>query len=159
MKRTLVFLIFFFSLSIVKSHGQAKVFTFEKAEQQGKSFQHLDSLYKSAVHSDTKLAVFKTQEEQDNLQKAYGKLLQDLGALLKKNNFKWENPTRCFNRIYFNSNGSIDYFLYKFANGQISAEKEKEFEVLLNSFAKDYKIGITAKERFAQCSPVKYLDN
>jgi hypothetical protein len=135
-----------------------KVMTFQEAEKQGKPYQYLDSLYKSAVHSDSTLAVFKTPAEQQVLQKAYVDFLRQLGDFLKANNFKWEKLTRCFNRIYINSDGTVDYFLYKFSKDQITEEKEKEFERLLTIFLKDHKFSASAKEKFAQCSPVKYND-
>jgi hypothetical protein len=90
--------------------GQHQGLTFQDAEKQGISIKHLDGIYKSAVHSDTSLAVFKTETEQEALQQGYVKLLQDLGKFLSDNNFKWEKPTRCFNRIYFSAEGTIDYF-------------------------------------------------
>ena len=77
--------------------------------------------------------------------------------------FKWEQPTRSFNRIYFNADGTIDYFLYNFqttnvkTEDQLSQEKQNEFNRLLNLFIKDYKISVTAKTKFAQCSPTKYM--
>jgi hypothetical protein len=155
MKNTLLFLILLASITI--SFAQVAM-TFKNAEAKGKSFRHLDSLYKSAVHIDVNLTVFKSQEEQAELQKAYVGLVKDLAAFLKSNNFKWEKPTRCFNRIYFNSNGTIDYFLYNFSADQIVPEKEKEFDRLLNLFIKNYRFSLNAKERFAQCSPIKYTD-
>ena len=97
-----------------QTFGQHLGLTFQNAEKQGISIKNLDSLYTSAVHADTALAVFKTEKEQDALQQAYVKLLQDFGKFLSENNFKWEKPTRCFNRIYFNSDGTIDYFLFNF---------------------------------------------
>ncbi|MFN3757527.1 MAG: hypothetical protein ACK4RM_11280, partial [Flavobacterium sp.] len=80
--------------------GQQRGLTFQNAEKQGISIKHLDSVYISAVHTDTSLAVFKTETEQEAMQQAYIKLLQDFGKFLLENNFKWEKPTRCFNRIY-----------------------------------------------------------
>ncbi|HYK77737.1 MAG TPA: hypothetical protein VEV16_12235, partial [Daejeonella sp.] len=115
-------------------------------------------LYKSAVHSNAELAVFKSPEEQAELQKAYITLIKDLATFLKSKDFKWEKPTRCFNRIYFNPIGKIDYFLYNFPKDQIAPEKEKEFDRLLNLFVKDYKFSLKANENFAQCSPIKYTD-
>ncbi len=154
MKNTLIVL---FLLASIGTYGQ-KAMPFQEAEKQGKSYQTLDSLYKSAVHSDTTLAVFKTPVEQQILQKTYGDFLRELGAFLKTNNFKWEKLTKCFNRIYINSDGTVDYFLYKFSKDQITDEKEQEFDRLLNLFLKDHKFPAIAKEKFAQCSPVKYSD-
>jgi len=135
-----------------------KVMTFQDAEKQGKSFQHLDSLYKSAVSSDIKLAVFKTKKQQENLQKAYVLFIQSLASYLKANHFTWDKQVRCFNRIYFDKNGKVDYFLYNFPKNEITTEKEKEFARLLGLFVKDHKLTLTANEGFAQCSPIKYAD-
>ena len=156
--RTKLILLFLFPITLVfNSYGQ-KAMSFKKAEMQGRSFQHLDSLYKSAIHSNVNLAVFKSQEEQAELQKSYTGLFKELGAFLKLNCFEWAKPTRCFNRLYFNPKGEIDYFLYNFSENQIVPEKEKEFERLLNLFVKDYKFPLKANQNFAQCSPIKYTD-
>jgi len=158
-KNKFILCLAFFSLWVLNAFGQSKALTFQEAAKSGIAMQHLDNIYKSAVHEDVKLAVFKTHAEQENFKAAYMKLLQDLGSFLKANNFKWENQTRCFNRIYLNADGSIDYFLYNFPKNQITAKKEKEFTRLLNLFIRDYKFALTANEKFAQCSPVKYSDN
>ena len=145
-------------ISTVCLNAQNKALTFKQSELEGKSYVHLDSLYKSAVHSDEKKAVFKSEKEQLELQKAYQSLIYDLSKFLNESNFKWGKTTRCFNRIYFNKNGKIDYFLYNFPDGEITDEKEKEFSRLLNIFVKKKKIQLKAKEKFAQCSPIKYND-
>lgn len=140
--------------------GQHLGLTFQEAERQGVSIKHLDSLYKSAVHADPAQAVFKTEKEQETLQQQYIKMLQDLGNFLSKNNFNWEKPTRCFNRIYFNSDGTIDYFLFNFLGkpeDKPLEEKQLEFKKLLNVFIKDYKFALSAKTKFAQCSPTTYM--
>jgi hypothetical protein len=144
----------------LQTFGQNLGLTFQDAEKQGISIKHLDSLYASAVHSDSTLAVFKTETEQEAMQQAYIKLLQDFGKFLFDKNFNWEKPTRCFNRIYFNSNGTIDYFLFNFigkTEDKPSENIEKEFQKLLNVFISDYKFSLTAKTKFAQCSPTTYM--
>ena len=136
--------------------GQHSGMTFQAAEKQGAPIQHLDNIYKSAVHVDTSQAVFKTELEQQAMGEAYINLLQSFGKFLTKNNFNWDKPTKCFNRIYFNTDGTIDYFLYNFSS-EISQEKQTEFNRLLNLFIKDYKISLTAQVKFAQCSPATYM--
>jgi len=84
-------------------------------------------------------------------------MLQDLADFLKKNDFTWGKTTRCFNRIYFKSNGSIDYFLYMF-NTPIDPEKEQQFDALQNQFIQSYKFGMAAPVNFSQCGPVVYND-
>jgi hypothetical protein len=143
-----------------QTFGQQLGLTFQNAEKQGISIKYLDSLYTSALHTDTSLAVFKTETEQKAMQQAYIKLLQDWGNFLSENNFKWEKPTRCFNRIYFNVDGTIDYFLFNFLGkpeDKPAENIEKEFQRLLNVFIADYKFTLTAKTKFAQCSPTTYM--
>ncbi len=144
----------------LQAFGQHQGLTFHDVEKQGISIKHLDSIYTSAVHSDTSLAVFKTESEQEALQQAYIKLLQDFGKFLSDNSFKWEKPTRCFNRIYFSADGTIDYFLFNFL-GKIEDKPneiiEKEFQRLLNIFISNYRFSLTAKTKFAQCSPTTYM--
>lgn len=144
----------------LQTFGQQLGLTFQDAEKQGVSIKHLDSMYKSAVHTDTSLAVFKTKKEQEALQQAYIKLLKDFGEFLTENKFLWEKPTRCFNRIYFNSDGTIDYFLFNFlgkTEEKPSENIEMEFKRLLNVFIADYKFSLTARTKFAQCSPTTYM--
>lgn len=153
-------IIIFLLFSSLQVNAQHLGMTFKTAEKQGVSINQLDSIYKSAVHSDTSMAVFKTEKEQEALQKAYYKLLKDFGNYLTENNFIWEQRTRCFNRIYFNSDGTIDYFLYNFLGNpedKPTESVEKEFQRLLNVFISDYKFSLTANTKFAQCSPTTYL--
>lgn len=145
-----------------KMQSQTKVFSIDEAQKNGISIDKLDLEYKSAVHSDSTKAVFKTEVEQQKLQESYTKLLQDFGSFLNKNNFKWQTKTKCFQRIYFAPNGKIDYFIYNFKlknvlpENLISEEKHKEFQKLLELFVKDYTFSSTASEPFAQCSPTSY---
>lgn len=134
--------------------------TFKEAENQGIRIAHLDSVYKSAVHSDTSLAVFKSDKEQEAMSQAYITLLQDFGKFLKAQGFNWSKPTRCFNRIYFAKDGTIDYFLFNFLGkpeDKPLEEAQLEFKRLLNLFIASYQFPLTAKTKFAQCSPTTYM--
>ncbi len=134
----------------------------DDAEKKGITIEHLSIIYKMALDNDTSKAVFKTDAQQEAMLNAYTKLLQDFGKFLSAHNFKWTKPTRGWNRIYFSTDGSIDYFLYTFPTvnvkpeDQLSEEKQAEFNRLLNLFINDYKFALTAKVKFAQCSPTVY---
>ena len=138
----------------LSGHGQVAM-TFEEAELKNISMTHLDSIYKSGIHSDPSLAVFDSN--QDEYIEAYKKLLHDLGQYLEVNDFIWENPTKGFNRIYFAKSGSIDYFLFMFRPNQLTKDQETRFEELLRLFIVDYKFSLSAEVSFAQCSPVTYM--
>ena len=143
-------------------YSQSKVFSIEEAQKIGINIDKIDLEYKSAVHTDSTKAVFKTETQQQKLQESYTKLLQDFASFLNKNNFKWETKTKCFQRIYFAPNGKIDFFIYNFKlknvlpENLISEEKQKEFQRLLELFVKEYTFSSTASEPFAQCSPTSY---
>lgn len=129
---------------------------FSDAESKINNFHQLDDIYKSAVHSESQLAVFKSQEEQDKHTAAYYHMLKEMGVFLKDNGFQWEQETRCFNRIYFSPTGNVDYFLFQFPPNSLSEDKQNEFAALVEEFISDYTFGVSAKEKFSQCSPVKY---
>ena len=153
MKNYLTFL--FLIIFCRQAFGQHLGLSFNSAKSQGMSIEHLDSIYQSAVHIDTSQAVFKTDLQQEEMGNEYINLLHSFGKFLTENNFIWEKPTKGFNRIYFNKDGTIDYFIYNFST-EISEEKQIEFNRLLNLFIKDYKMAMTANTKFAQCSPVTY---
>lgn len=127
---------------------------FEEAKEKG-IYPAIEDNYKSAVHSDMELAVFKSDEDVRRHTEAYQSFLQGLGRFLLDNNFKWEETARCFNRIYMAPDGTIRYFLYQFRT-PLAAEKEKEFGRLLNLYITQNKFGVSAPENFHQCSPVVY---
>jgi Na+/phosphate symporter len=129
--------------------------SFQNAEAKGYSMQALDKQYPSAIGSGN--VVFKGDNEK-HLITAYTTMIQDLNSYLNKNDFKWGSKVHIFNRIYFEPDGSISYYLVNLAPTGLTEAKQARFLTLLNAFIQDYKIDITAKTRFAQCSPVVYQD-
>lgn len=154
MKYIITIFLFSVTLSVKAQHIAS---TFQDAEKAGYSMQKLDEIYPSALHSDSTKAVFKG-EAQSQFIAAYKTMLYDLNAYLNKNNFTWGKPTRIFNRIYFKPDGSVDYYLVNLALPGTDTSKAKQFIPLLSQFVQNYKIKITAKTKFAQCSPVVYQD-
>jgi hypothetical protein len=154
MKRLLVVLVALFPFI---SNAQKIATSFKDAvENKGLSIEKLDEAYQSALHDDSTKAAFYGQQKE--FYNAYISLLQDLGTHLKENNFKWGKKTKCFNRIYINKDGGIDYFLFNFKPEEVSSEKEAEFRQHLESFIQTYKFPLSNEVNFAQCSPVTYLD-
>lgn len=138
-------------------HSSAQIaLSLDAAQNRGIEVESLDSLYKSGVHSDPNQAVFA--EEQNDYIKSYYAMLHDLSEFLNTNEFRWGGITRCFNRIYFNENGTVDYYIYEFEEGQLSVERQEEFEQLLNEFIVDYQFPLTKNVKFAQCSAANYRD-
>ena len=128
--------------------------TFKQAQDLGIA-NKLDSLYEGGINSDSTKAIFKNQAVYIE---SYQQFIEDLASFLAKNNFKWGKQVRCFNRIYFAPNGSVDHFLYSFSDGQISDEQNIAFSKLLEEFCKTAQFKLKADRPFAQCSPVRYND-
>lgn len=138
------------------SFGQHIGMSIQQLREMNIKIEDIEKNYKNAIDTPPAESVFKVEE----LQPAYQKLLQDVGSFLAKNNFKWEKKTRCFQRIYFNSDGTIDYFIFNFIGkpeDQPSDEKQAEFSKLINQFVQGYKFPLSAKVKFAQCSPTSYM--
>lgn len=150
-----VFTLVFAALLSFTSYAQLGI-SLAGAEDRGISIPRLDSTYQSGIHSDPDLAVFGDQ--QNEYIQAYYALIRDLTSYLNTNDFRWGGQTRCFNRIYFNPDGTIEYFIYEFEEGEISDERKEQFEQLLNEFIVDTKFPLSKNVRFAQCSPVNYRD-
>lgn len=131
-----------------------EVMLFEEAKEKG-IYPAVEEQYKSAVHADSTKAVFVADVDVNRHIQTYQQFIQKLGVFLKEKGFKWDENVRCFNRIYINANGTIDYFLYHFKT-KISLEKEEKFKTLVKAYIKANKFGITAPENFSQCSPVVY---
>jgi hypothetical protein len=69
-------------------------------------------------------------------------------------------PTKCFNRIYFNPEGKIDYFLFNFlftGGEKPTLLREARFQELLNGYIQEYQFPLKPGIKFAQCSPVTYM--
>lgn len=131
-----------------------EVMSFEEAKNES-VYPAVEEEYKSAVHADSTKAVFVADADVSRHIQAYQQFIEKLGAFLKEKGFTWDENVRCFNRIYINANGTIDYFLYHFKT-KISLEKEEKFKALVKEYIKVNKFGITARENFSQCSPVVY---
>ncbi|GGB79982.1 hypothetical protein GCM10007424_20160 [Flavobacterium suaedae] len=127
---------------------------FEKAKEKG-IYPAVEENYKSAVHADSTKAVFVTEADINKHIQTYQKFIQGLGHFLQEKGLEWEESMHCFNRIYINANGTIEYFLYQFKR-DIPLEKEEKFITLVKEYIKANKFGITAPENFSQCSPVVY---
>lgn len=118
-------------------------------------FEKLDSLYPSALHDDPAIAAAFRGRENEFIE-AYQSLLSDLAKYLNQNQFFWDEPTRSFQRIYFNPDGEIDYYFFNFKPGTLNKEKEELFEKLVSEFIRTYHFPLHAASNFAQCSPVVY---
>lgn len=145
------------ALLVLATTAQAQsAMSLETAKEKGLKITVMDSLYKSGIHDDPSKAVFA--QEQSAYISAYFNMLKEINSYLNTHNFRWGNFTRCFNRIYFNEDGSIEYFIYDFDEGNMTDAKRQEFEKLLNMFVAKYKFPLSKNMKFAQCGATNFKD-
>jgi hypothetical protein len=144
MRNLLLFISCLFTINIFGQVG----YSFSEAKASGITLQHLDSLYERAIDSDSK---------EDYYIDAWTKMFQALKDTLVKENFTWVSPTTAFNRVCFQKNGSIDYFLYKFKT-DIDPSKVMEFNAILNRFIKTYRFPKTKNKNFFYTGNIDYFD-
>ena len=152
MKSLILLLIGFGSWSAM---AQPLATTFDHAQELGYDISKLDSMYLSAVHANPELAVF--DDNQDEFIISYKQLHQDLHYFLQKNDFKWKKQIKLFTRVYFDKDGSVDFFLLNPKKTNLSDKESDRLFSLINEFISDYQIPLTADTPFAQCSPVTYM--
>lgn len=146
-----LFFTILFSLTVAYANAQQGI-TLIDAKTEGIGSNELDKVYASA--SSTLETTLTGEKKDEVLFAAWQKLLKDLGAFLKKNDFQWKEDARCMNKVYFTPEGKITYFLYDVPS--LDEKEQAEFKRLLNIFIKDYTFGYTAKKQFTQCGPTKF---
>ena len=102
-----------------------------------------------------------SESEHKSVIKSWTEFHQKVSKFIKEENFKWEVPDSTIsvlNRIYFDKNGNIDYYAFKILNPSIAAEKQSEFENILEKFSKEIKLDLKRDEQYAQCGKTKYLN-
>ncbi len=147
---------FFFLGFISAVVAQPVTASFDQAKTTGISFTELDSLYPSAAHAMANKGVFSKNQSQ--FLQEYRNMMQEFGQFLMEHGFKWGGRTSFFQRIYFNNDGTIDYYFVNLDQSQLSAEKKKRFKKLLQKFSANYQFPMKAESNFAQCAPITFVD-
>ncbi len=133
--------------------GQTAI-SINEAKKQGITFESLDSIYTSAISDGTKSCVFENSEEVLN---AWYKMISDVSSFLVKNKEMLNININTFQRVYFNKDGKIDYYLFNIRNLDELTEGEVQlFTDLLNEFVKDYQFPLSADKGFSQCGSAKF---
>mgnify|MGYP001049815414 CR=1 FL=1 len=133
--------------------GQTAI-SINKAKEQGITFDSLDSIYTRATSDGTKSYVFENSEEVSN---AWYKMISDVSSFLVKNKEILNLNISIFQRVYFNKDGKIDYYLFNIRNlDELTEEEVQLFTDLLNEFVKDYQFPLSADKGFSQCGNVNF---
>ncbi|WP_428328280.1 hypothetical protein [Mucilaginibacter sp.] len=154
MKVVILGILFFASITV---SAQQRAATFQAAAKSGLTVYLLNKQYSNALDNDSNKSVFKGNA-QKKFYNAYVALLADMGTYLHANGFTWGKPIRVVHRIYFEGDGTIDHYLLNLDAAGMDAAKQARFLKLLNQFAANYKLRITADKKFAQCGPAIYQD-
>lgn len=83
-----------------------------------------------------------------------------LNKFLHKEQFDWgidDEPIKIFNKIYFQKNGQVKYYVYG-VYADVSPEKVSAFGELAQEFFADKKISLTRDVDFAQCGKASLLN-
>jgi hypothetical protein len=148
--------LFFLLLIFVQNAKSQTVLTMQEARSKS-LIKELDKTHETALNNDKNLAAFPGDKKTEFLT-AYKLLFYDLANHLDKNGFKFGKETQCYNRIYFNSNGTINYYFYSIKPGEIDPANESKFKKLLGDFIKTYQMKVSAPTNFFQSGPVKFTD-
>jgi hypothetical protein len=147
-----------FLLTATTIFGQSKTYSVEELGWHGLTLNHLDSIYYNGIPgSDPRYQVFSQKYFENVVAKARIDLLQKIGDYFKKNNLKWGTEVKCWTRMYFNTDGTIEYFVYHFIS-KVDNNKEDNFKRLLDSFIKINKFSVIAKQKFSLCGGVTWTD-
>lgn len=119
--------------------------------------QHLDSLYRGVPSDNTIHPVFTNQYFDTVVHPAFSEFIEKVNKHLVDNGFRWGFPIRCMNRVYFDSSGKIDYYVFIF-KGIIGKQTELDFKRLVSEFIRNYKLPVIAHENFSFTTPVMYQD-
>lgn len=133
-------------------NGQTVV-SFQNLASQHIRLQQLDSIYISALHQDTGKSVFNHQAEQ--FISCYTSLVQELGRFQKNNGLTLDQPLKYFHRLYFNTKGQLEFYLYNFPPNRVTPQQETVFIKNCMLFFKTYRFPISASAPFAQCCKVQ----
>ncbi len=155
MKSLFSFILFLLFL-IPIANGQATVMTFAQAQENDISIDEIDARYMDALHATPELGLFNENPQQFVQQ--FREFHTELANYLNSNGFYWQEPTRIFSRIYFSTEGEIEYFFLNEGQANLSTEEMEQFTNLTQSFISDYDLGISGDKPFAQCSPVVYAN-
>lgn len=118
----------------------------------------LDSLHPSVAHAPGTKGVFDSKKEKQ-FEKAWGDYFSDLMQFIADNDFKWQKPTYCFNKIYFDRDGKVDYWFYNFKKtDSIPQQTQDKYLELITKFSAVNKIKISGNSNFAQCASVTFSD-
>jgi len=117
---------------------------------------NLDSSYTNLLNPAN-----STETEFEVVMESWTQMHQKVSKFIKEENFKWEvsdSTITINNRIYFDKDGTIDYYAFKIINPSVPLEKRRAYEKVLQKFSKQIKLDLPRDEKYAQCGKIRYLN-
>lgn len=102
-----------------------------------------------------------SEAERKSVFNSWSNLHKNVTRFLKEEKFDWEVPDSTisiYNRIYFDKNGNINYYVFNINNPSVTEEKKAEFENVLLKFSKNVQLELQRDQEFSQCGKTKYLN-
>jgi len=149
-----------FFLSIVLCFGLTHVdaqvvMTFEAADGAGLRMSQLERTYNVELGEGETLYVSEMDGRQE--MEMFVALRYQLADSLRAWGFKWEHTTSVKNRVFFNTEGRLDYFFYDTAPHFTSPMERTRFEDLLVRFFEIYQLPELPGTRIVRCAPIRFL--
>lgn len=120
--------------------------------------QNIDSLrqeYPSAFEKDKVVP----EDKAEAYGEAWKEFLRNLGGYLSKNGLKWEDNGKIYNMIFVASNGTIDYYFYRFRDPSAPSKKQvRQFRALVKKYISTHPFNYTANRQYSQCGSVTFVD-
>ena len=150
--------VLFLLMACLPSFSQ-RVMTFQEMEKNGLKMDSLQRIYPNATRSDTFVGVFPAGKKGDQFNAAWLDYYTDLMNYFSENGLIWEKPTYCFNKIFFDSKGRVEYWFFNFSKADnIPDSIQQKYSDGLKKFSKKHKIRIKADSKFTQCASVTFVN-
>jgi hypothetical protein len=144
--------------------SQQKAFTFSEAKQKNINIDNLDKTYKlSTGGEENPEYIYGTDEKKEEFANQYYLLIKKFANFILKNDLILKAPIKLKHSIYFNYDGTIDYFLYEFEkiDGKIALNEseQKKFNKLLNEYLAEYQTTLISKQLHRFSNSVTFREN
>jgi len=139
------------------NEAEPKIINFDnKTEFKEYRKLNLDSLYPNLLDPSK-----SSEKEFKEVVKSWSELHQKVSSFMKDEDFVWsveDSTISIVNKIYFNKNGTIDYFFFRILNPSIPDSKKMEFASVLQKFSESIIINLNRDSKYAQCGKTKYIN-
>ncbi|MGK7389949.1 MAG: hypothetical protein ACNS60_06345 [Candidatus Cyclobacteriaceae bacterium M2_1C_046] len=146
-----------FAQDIAMSNSEQKVINVSDK----KELEHFNKLNLDEVYPNLLDPRNVSDEEAKAVYKSWGEFHQKVMAFMKEQDFDWDvqdSTIALVNKIYFNKNGTVDYYAFNVLNPSVSDAKKEEFKKVITAFSANVKLELDRDSKFAQCGKTRYIN-